>query len=302
MCLVDAQDAHRLLQAYANSCPDELGLVVLEHDCPDPSSCQCACGVPATASNGEQVILHACWHNLGQRDLHIKCEHDVTTAPPEAVCLCFTVFRDEHPAADWQALTTNPVRAVVEKLRDGGAEVTLEAPWGRSFRLANKATKPAECDSVQFHCRIPRSELLPVLRKSGHNWVYATPKSWRHEVLPGFSVLWTTGGRGEAIAQSLQLKDQLGIVRSRQRYGIRLEEADFQAAWDLLKPGIDVPPKVAVYSRYKLLSAPPDVRSQDLQAWAAQLKWKFDQFAILGPQGMAGPLQHQSSGHLDSEG
>ncbi|CAE7199195.1 unnamed protein product [Symbiodinium sp. CCMP2592] len=284
VCLVDAPEAPKLLQAYSKSCPDELGLVVLGHECPDPASCQGDCGVPATTSTGEQVILHACWHNLGQRDLHIQCEHDVTMAPPEAVCICFTVFRDEHPAAEWLSLTRNPVRAILDKLRNSGADVSLEAPWGRSFRLASKTATPADCDSVQFHGRLPRSELLPVLRKSGHNLVYATPKSWRHEVMSGFSVLWTTGGRDEAIAQSLQLKDQLGIVRSRQRYGIRLEESSFQAAWSQLKPGIDAPPKVVVNSLYKLLSVPPDVRAQDLQTWAAHLKWKVRPLRSLGPR------------------
>eukprot|EP00439_Symbiodinium_sp_Y106_P044692 s40_g5.t1 len=285
VCLVDASDGPRLLQAYAGSSPDELGLVILGHDCPEPATCQGSCGVPAHTSTGEQVILHACWHNLGQSPLHIHCENDITMAPPEAVCLCFTAFRDEFTnAAEWQALTTNPVRTVVERLRDSGVTISLEAPWGRSFRLDSKAAKPESCDTVQFHCRLPRSELLPVLRKSGHNNVYATPKSWRNEVLPGFSVLWATGGRDEAVAQSLQLPDQLGIVRSRQRYGIRLDESSFQAAWQKLKPGLDAPPKVAVNALYKLLSVPPDIRSKDLQEWAAKLKWTVRPLRSLGPR------------------
>ena len=285
VCLVDAQEAPRLLQAYAQSSPDELGLVILGHDCPAKATCKGECGVPATTCTGEQVILHACWHSLGQRDLHIRCEHDVTMAPPEAVCLCFTVFRDEHSGTtSWQAFSSNPVRAVVDKLRESGVEISLEAPWGRSFRLDGKAAKPDDCDSVQFHCRVPRSELLPILRRSGHNLVYATPKSWRNEVLSGFSVLWVAGGRDEAVAQSLQLQDQLGIVRSRQRYGIRLEETAFQAAWQQLKPGIDAPPKVTVNALYKLLSVPPNIRSKDLQEWAAKLQWTVRPLRSLGPR------------------
>ena len=284
--LCDAGEAAKLIADFANSCADELGVVVLGHQCPQASSCQGSLGVPAVTAQGDKVILQACWHSLGQRQLQVGCDHDAQVSPPEAVCACVSVFRDEIDGNQaWQLFTTNPVRAVVERLRASDSSASLEAPWGRSYRLDSKPSSPADCNSIQFHCRVQRAELLALLRLSGHNHVYITPKTWTNEVLPGFSIIWLSGDREEAARFCLQIPDhQLGLIRSRQRYGVRVADASYQAAWAKLKPGVDQPPKVEVNGLYKLLSVPPELRGQDLQEWGKTVKWPLRPLRCLGPR------------------
>ena len=284
--LCDAGEASKLIADFANSCADELGVVVLGHQCPQASSCQGSLGVPAVTAQGDKVILQACWHSLGQRKLQVGCDHDAQVSPPEAVCACVSVFQDELDGKQaWQLFTTNPVRAVVERLRASDSSASLEAPWGRSYRLDSKPSSPAECNSIQFHCRVQRAELLALLRLSGHNHVYITPKTWTNEVLPGFSIIWLSGDREEAARSCLQIPDhQLGLIRSRQRYGVRVADASYQAAWAKLKPGVDQPPKVEVNELYKLLSVPPELRGQDLQEWGKTVKWPLRPLRCLGPR------------------
>ena len=284
--LSDAAEAAKLIADFARSCVDELGVVVLGHRCPHPDSCEGSLGVPAATAQGDKVILHACWHNLGQRKLTAGCDNDAQVKPPEAVCACVSVFQDEigsKPA--WQLFTTNPVRAVVERLKASDSTVSLEAPWGRSYRQDSKPSSPDECTSLQFHCRVQRAGLLALLRLSGHNHVYVTPKTWTNEVLPGFSIIWLSSDREEATRLCLQIPDQqLGLVRSRQRYGVRVADSSYQAAWAKLKPGVDQPPKVDVTGLYKLLSVPPELRSQDLQEWGKTVKWPIRPLRCLGPR------------------
>ena len=205
--LCDGAEAPRLLSTWAGTCSDELGLVVLGHSCPDAATCQGRCGAPASTLSGDQVLLHACWHNLGRSSLQIKCDNDASIALPEAACVCVTVHKDEFSSQEWQSLTTNPVRAVADRLRSRGSTVVLEFPWGRSFRKDNKPGAPSDCSSVQFHCRIQNSDLLQLLRASGHSGVYITPKTWQGEIAKGYAIVWTTGDQEEAKRLSLQVAD-----------------------------------------------------------------------------------------------
>ena len=281
--LCDGQDASRLLTTWRDQSADELGLAILGHSCPDAASCQGHIGVPAQTSSGNAVLLHACWHNLGGSPLHVQCANDASVPLPEDVCVCLSVFKDEVRAADWENYVANPVRAVAEHMRNSGFRARLEAPFGRSFRLDGRPSQPAVCSLVQFHCRVPRAELLPLLRLSGHTQVYATPKTWQQEVLPGFAVVWAPGSKDEVVQLSLKVPEPLGLVRSKSRLGIRVAEAHFQAAWTVVRPDQDAPPKVEVTGLFKLSSAPPQLRSADIQAWAQQMHWQVRPLRCLGP-------------------
>ncbi|CAE7660264.1 mspIM [Symbiodinium sp. KB8] len=281
--LCDATDAARLLQDWKGNSSDELGLVVLGHSCPHASTCQGHRGIPAVTSSGHQVLLHACWHNLGKASLHTKCDVDATVTLPEAACVCATVFKDEIAPADWQGFTQNPVRMIADKLRSAGSSVTLEAPWGRSFRKDGKACAPADCESVQFHCRVQANEVLQLLRCSGHSQVYLTPKTWQGEVAKGYAVVWAPGDKDEVARLSLQVPDPLGLVRAKRRFGVRVAEAAFEAAWAIVRPNQDAPAKVEVNGLYKLLSAPPQVRGTDIQDWAKQMGWDVRPLRCMGP-------------------
>ncbi|OLQ05799.1 Sodium/hydrogen exchanger 8 [Symbiodinium microadriaticum] len=281
MC--DAVEAGRILKDWTGTSTDELGLVILGHSCPDPGTCQGAGSTPAITATGHQVLLHTCWHNMGKSPLHARCENDASIILPDSTCVCATAFQDEFSAAEWQHLTANPVRAVSEKLRTSGSSVTLEAPWGRSFRKNGKASSSSDCESVQFHCRIQTSDLLQLLRFSGHAQVYLTPKTWQGEIAKGFAVVWAAGDREDVIRLSLQVPDPLGIVRSKRRFGIRVAEANFETAWNIVRPNQTAPPKVDVTGLFKLLSAPPQVRGSNIQEWAKQMSWDVRPLRCLGP-------------------
>ena len=272
---------------------DELGLVVLGHACPQASTCQGHRGVPAVTSSGHQVLLHACWHNLGKAQLHAKCDLDATVSLPEAACVCATVFKDEIAVTDWQNLTQNPVRMIADRLRSAGSTATLEAPWGRSFRKDGKACARADCESVQFHCRVQAGDLLQLLRCSGQSQVYLTPKTWQGEVAKGYAVVWAPGDKEEVARLSLQVPDPLGLVRAKRRFGVRVAEAALEAAWAIVRPHQDAPAKVEVNGLYKLLSAPPQVRGTDIQDWAKQMGWDVRPLRCMGPSqwllGASGP-------------
>ena len=73
------------------------------------------------------------------------------------------------------------------------------------------------------------------------------------------------------------------MVRAKRRFGVRVAEAAFEAAWAIVRPNQDAPAKVEVNGLYKLLSAPPQVRGTDIQDWAKQMGWDVRPLRCMGP-------------------
>ena len=127
---------------------------------------------------------------------------------------------------------------------------------------------------MQFHARAPDVQMEALLKRSGHNRLYVTPKSWSHEVASDYAVVWIPGEKELVAAAALQLSGQLGLVRSRQRFGVRVASSQFERAHRQLKPGIDPPLQLDLQHFYKVSSVPHGARFQDVAAWLQQLSWK----------------------------
>ena len=200
--LADAASALSLIRSFHGSGPDELAVVVLGGPCPEPSSCDGQCSCPALNADAEPVLLSCCVHQLGERKMARKCRHEVNVAVPDSICLAVTAFRDEWKSPDeWLGICQHPVRALGEVLSAPGNPRPLESPWGRSFRNGNLPASPTDCTSVQFHAKVPRASLEALLRRSGFNRVYLTPKSWTKGLCSDYAVLWLPGDR-EAVSQA----------------------------------------------------------------------------------------------------
>ena len=79
-----------------------------------------------------------------------------------------------------------------------------------------------------------------------------------------FSSVWLAG-TGEEVAQAAaQVPCQLGLVRSKQRFGVRVQAEKHVEAFKLLRPTDALPAQVEVKSVYKLSGLPPGLRATDL--------------------------------------
>ena len=86
-------------------------------------------------------------------------------------------------------LVKNPVRKVLEIFRENGIPVPFSNPWGRSFRSSSGPASPGTCSNVQFHARVGKDCLQALLQRAGFSKVYITPKTWSHDLLPGYAII-----------------------------------------------------------------------------------------------------------------
>ena len=177
----------------------------------------------------------------------------------------------------------NPVRKILDIFRDNGIPSPFSNPWGRSFRSASGTASPGTCTNVQFHARVGKDCLTALLQRSGFNKVYITPKTRSHDLLPGYAIVWLNMNQDEARVQALKAPGQCGLVRSRDRLGGRVLEANFVQAHESLKPGQAVPPRLEIRHSYRLLGVPPGLRAEDIQQWGDQVAWPVKPLRPAGP-------------------
>ena len=174
--LCSCAEARGHLDAFRQQACDELALVVLGLQCPEPDSCQEALTFPAVNQASEPVLLRGCLHQLGEQKISFRCTQDIRMELNDLVCCAFTVRREDWKEDEWQPFLQSPARRILEIFAAGGVEKAFESPCGRSYRAGSAPTTPAACDSIQFHGRVLRSLLDEVLKRSGHNKFLLPPK------------------------------------------------------------------------------------------------------------------------------
>ncbi|OLP95288.1 hypothetical protein AK812_SmicGene22606 [Symbiodinium microadriaticum] len=285
--LIDAAEANTQdIALLKNMSAEALCLVIPGHTCPDPSTCAGTTSVPAMhRATGTRQLLAACYHNVGETDIRPHYACSTTVSVDGTVCCSFTMHRDEAPSSQaWTEAVQAPVKTVVELFRGCGVQQALSNPWGRSFRSSGRPSQPHSADTYQFFAKVLRADLKPVLQQSGFNRVYVVPRGWDRQLLPGWSVIWLSGQRGEVEKQALLVPEQHGVVRSRNRYGLRVPETVFPRVFAQLRPGADVPLNISVKGTYKLGPVPAAASAEDVQTWARNLQWPMKVIKALGPQ------------------
>ena len=201
-----------------------------------------------------------------------------------ANCL-FQAFSDEwSQKGSWDSFTKNPVRHVSDVFRQGGLDQILSHPWARAFRKEQAPSTPALCTQVQFSAKVERSRLPDLLRASGHNGIYVTPRTWDGKILEGWAVIWMAGEKSEVAKAAMHLQHQAGLVRSRHRFGIRAPDAHYEDMFRKLKPLQAMPDRFQVQLLFKLSPIPPGADAAAVVSWAKALQWRIKVLKPLGPQ------------------
>ena len=285
--LLDRSEANpQDLALLTNMGSEALCIVIPGHCCPDVDTCAGRVSVPVVhRRTGQRHLIAACFHNVGATDIqpHFACSTSVTV--DGTICCSFAMFQDEAPSdKHWQEAVQAPVRTVVELFRKSGVNQALANPWGRHFRLKGRPSQPHAADTFQFFAKVPSAGLRPVLQQSGFNGVYVVPRSWDRQLLAGWAVVWLSSNRPDVEKQALVVPEQHGLVRSRNKYGLRIPQPSFAKVFAQLKPGTEVPATIDVKCLYKLGPVPASARAEDVQSWAQQLSWQVKVLKALGPQ------------------
>ncbi len=261
---------------------DELGLLVLgDPPCESPMDKQ-VITIPCRDEFDREVLLAVNLYQFGQKKLTLKEFEKHHVNIDSTVQIALTLWREDWPT-EWNNVTKNVNQFIRNVLQQDEAIVST---WGRSFRKGRNATTPADATSCQIHCSVKESHLSKFLQNTGHNLIWATPKTQEGRPSTQFRLIWlaTDTEFPDAIVLGAQIRGALGLHRSKGRLAIRVGKGDFDAAWNEIYPHLDPPIDVETVHTFKLEVLPFGTTASSLQEWAKCVKWTIKPFRALGPR------------------
>ena len=283
LLVTDREHSEDILGALTGVQPDEMAIVILGHGCaPGTPGCQPLSFPASIGQPPAKVLVAGCLHNLGGKQVTCKHATQADVQVNDNVCCQFCVYKDEFEAAVWTQMAGAPVRTIGDFFRQGGHQKPFHAPWGRVYSCDGRPSTPQLADCISFHARIEQAEVDSVLRLTGHNHVYAVPKTWGRQPHPDFAIIWLGVCRSEALRASIQLPEQRGIARNKDRFGIRVCAAAHAKIFKQLHPDKEVPDRMPTPLLFRVGPFPPEAGPEDIRLWSQKCGWQTKVIKALG--------------------
>ena len=280
------------------------------------------CRFPAHyQATSEPVLIQGSLVQLGAKTITRKHEDindlDVVTTQT----LRITIYKDEWTGS-WNHFQERPIRGLVEVLpifqlcrTDGcGAtcpkfhspvDQTLESLlldiWSRSWMsTAGKFCQPKDAVAFSAMIRTPRCALSSIQSCSGSHGVYIEPRSPCGKLSDdSFGVVWIPGADLPNVKHRLSVMDKaLCVCRLHNKYGLRFNHTDLQAAHSTLRP-FDTFVNSRIQTVYRLFPLPFGTQRGALQHCITKWGWnaKVLQAAGGGPKAALGRWAHKTHHH-----
>ena len=272
--------------------PDPLGAFVIGTQQVDTSLQQQVVLVPARTKKGQPLLLSGTLVQFGERTVLYSPQHeqDGFTCEAETQVVSLTAWKDELSGEAWTDLLKRPLITLQHAFTDQGPIAPFLSAWGVSYQSRGKPSEKSQADSVQIHASLPKSKLPDLLRKSGTQGIYATPKSQNGLPDQEWKIIWlqcpvrTPGTREEALRLLSKLTHPYGLVRNKTAYGIRVHSQQYEESWATLKPDEPVPATVANKTIYKVTPLPFGCPPDSVKQWLKHIGWEAILIRPVGPK------------------
>eukprot|EP00435_Cladocopium_sp_Y103_P033469 s1134_g8.t1 len=280
--LLSAEHALQIMTIANATVPDELAVYV-PGDFAVPSKFHhFQTNAPAIDDMGRQVLLTGQLIQFGSRHVQTNVLAD-QIATKEVQVLAVTLWKEDFDAQTWDRIKTAPVKTAKDLLMLEGYGELMSKPWGRAYRAKGKPVPPEHAESVQFHAEFQRcARLNALLRISGFNRIYLTPKLSDGQVDPSWKVIWLPGTPQQIESLSAQIDGAAGLVRSAKSCGLRTEAGSFASAWARLKPDQNAPDVRPRKHVFRIQPLPIGTDKDILGQWAAQVQWDIRPLRSIG--------------------
>ena len=285
---VNPESAVAFSQEVTKTPPDELMMIVPGPICPLQASTCNRINLHARLANEEKNVIAACCHSIGKQAIIQKLSPGDGAKITDSTKVMFVVWRSETEEVFWSTLTESPIQTVFKALCITPSDAIAGAPGGRSWRAHRQNSDTADAESFCFYARVLSSHLPALLRKSGIDGIYTTPKSEHSSLADSrFSVVWVNyDTASETRKKADEIDVALGIVLSSKEkpsWGIRSWAKDFDALWQLLRPSDTKPQPIPGENLYKLTPVPVGATNADVQHWVSLEKLPLKPLRALGP-------------------
>ena len=281
-CLMGVEQAAPWLREVQEKSRDELAIFVIGADSISSPLPWQVTSAPAINNKGQQVILQGVLLQLDEKTM--RMQHKDASVKLTATRICsITLWQDEFAQDHWTDILRAPVKEAKALLPVEIAQY-IRNPWGRSFRSGARTVQPEQATSLQFHVEVANEILMDLLRPSGYNKVHVVPKNQHGHPADDYAIIWLDGDSATLQAKAGGLPGQAGFVRGKKRHGVRFEQSAYQAAWEKLRPGEEIPTQGNYPMTFRIEPLPLGVDAQILRTWAQEVKWDIKPLKNQGPR------------------
>ncbi|CAL1140135.1 unnamed protein product [Cladocopium goreaui] len=285
VCLLSSLQAEPWLSTSDKISSDELALLVIGKS-PSTTVTGEDVVVPCRNLDGHMVLLHCHLYQLGTKLVTYQKGDPKQISADHCSLVAITLHKDDFQPEPWAEALHRTVPFIRQVLDQENLADCVLSIWGRSFRQGKSPCPPHQAATIQVHCSVPKDKLHKLLAKSGFNKLFCTPKNSAGRLDTGYQVIWLSCDSCQAAVSSAKVANPLGLVKGRKTLGIRVTEADFAAAWQLLCPQQPQPIKQAGEHVYRVDGLPFGVTIPMMTQWRAKIGWTAQPIRALGPQSM----------------
>lgn len=281
--LMEATAALEWMQVATNPGPDELGIYVTGPINIPPRFATISTNAPAKDLAGRPVLLNGTLIQFGEKHLKTVQLAEESISTNDVQIAAVTVWKDDFEPAMWEALVQTPVKTVKSLLSLDGYQGLCGKPWGRVYQHNGTVVEPAKATSIQFHCEFDKgARFSSMLKRSGFNKLYVTPKDEQGRIDPSWQVIWLDIPVKQIEAKTAGLQGTAGLIRGKKSYGLRVEAGAFGSVWERIKPGQDCPDNRQTKYLFKVQPFPNGTDSAVLINWSQKIGWSIKPIKALG--------------------
>lgn len=288
VAFVQSDQASEWIRSDRKISPDELGVLVVGQ-CPKGHGECRPVQLPAFDAAGCPLVLSACLHQLGEKQVHISDKQTVSLKIDETQVIALTLYKNEVDGVTWTDVIQSPCKICLQILEQSGLQVSLPSPpWGRSWHGLNGKVQPPDADSFQCHIRVSKKDIGGVLKASGFHGLYTTPKNDQHSIDKDFCVIWDDRSLLEMQVVASSTARCLGLVKSLKNggkkinRGFRCHRDHMTEVHQVIKPGADVPDVIRIEHVAKIAPTPMGASFDDVKEFLAKMKWAAKPLKALG--------------------
>ena len=283
LCLMTPGEAAPWIREGTTLSSDELAIVVLGK-MPETPMPQTKVTFPCKNADGALVLLQGTIVQLGNK--HVKWRADDKPVQPDhCQLIAITLYKQDFNDTQWQEALQSTPSFIRKILQVDQLNTAISAIWGRSLRAGRTPASPVQATTIQMHCTVEKTQVKPLLRSSGFNYLFCTPKDETGKLATEFRIIWMGSDHIRVTAASAKVTGCLGLVRGRNNaLGLRFDQATYSAAWKQLCPDVEMPSRSDNDQNYKIQGLPFGCSQKMLTEWGQHQAWPCKPTRALGPQ------------------
>eukprot|EP00438_Fugacium_kawagutii_P035058 Skav236665 [mRNA] locus=scaffold338:169296:173474:+ [translate_table: standard] len=273
--MLSPAQAEKWQQATSLS-PDEAAIFVVGEPGPlakHPKATQII--APALNSSGNRVLLGGILIQLGEKDvltIGTAAEDEKLEIRETQVC-SITLWQTDFSPTEWKKCCEAPVKFSKQLLDEDNMGHVIKNPFGRAYRNGTQPCPPNDATSIQYHSEIWIKDLKQVLRRSGYNRVFITPKDATGRPSTYWKPIWVDAPRSSLEARTATQPGMAGFIRGNRITGVRVETSCYADCWKLLKPDAPLPRLHSASRRFKIQPFPFGMDVDIIQEWLDRNQW-----------------------------